>query len=156
MAGLDPSGGVLLSAFENEPALAQVQAVGFDAPPSMSWSVSPSLPQGVAVEDGPGLVEASWERVIDLFPLVHIRYLQEALDSQVQEVAAWADLPADAAEVTEFLANGTNMREYALTVTATGTAGGQPASADGSYQIQIWHQYDINRDIMKGEVDARR
>ncbi|MCC5811203.1 MAG: hypothetical protein JJU06_12610 [Ectothiorhodospiraceae bacterium] len=157
MASLSPVVDVLLREFENTPAEAIVTAEGFDDVTDWEWSASPSFPDGVEVTPEGEQLRLAWDLVPDLFPLDLIRY---RLDGEIHTVGAWADVPAEAEQITELRADTENKREYTFTVTANGFVeeGGQPVpvSATETYTVQILQQYDTNRDILQEEVDARR
>jgi|GEM_PF-5530819 len=153
---LTPAEGLLIREFDLERGVAEaIRASGHDVFTGWSWSVEPAFPAGVEVVASGDTLIVGWpETVPDLFPIELIRY---RLDGAVATVAGWGEVPA-AAEIVQFAANGANKREYRLTATASGlmntSSGPVPVSATGQYLIQVLHQYNANRDILKERIHA--
>ena len=97
-----------------------------------------------------------------LFPLDWIRY--KTFDNQIVQVDFWEDVPQpDQSPYIFFMKpNNNNMWQWELEVTAspagstTGTTGGTTQSVTATYIIQIFTNYNTNRDILVDEIDKRR
>lgn len=153
MASLSPTDDVLLREFYSTPASATVTAEGFDSVSDWSYEASPELPDDVEITPAGETWTLSWDYVAGLFPMIGITYRH---DDELSEVVEWDEVPEAAEEIIRMEANPANKREYSVTITATGTAAGQPASASRTYTVQVLHQYDHNQQTLKEEVDARR
>lgn len=88
--------------------------------------------------------------LLGIFRIVEILYLR---DRVIERCFAWEDLPADAHDIVAYRPDPVNVQIFVLTVTATTTLGIKESE---DFVIRVEADYTPGRDLMLGEINARR
>lgn len=164
MAELSPDSGTILISTQVDVAdQGIVSAQGFIGGVTWTWSIegvppAPLDPGGAfSVLEGGLSLTVDYIVTLGLFPFI-VRYIDAF--AQAFEVDDWALVPppSSGAEVVGLrVENPVELFKFQLSVTATGqdSQTGDQTQVGAVYDLDIFQNYDINRDILVDEVNAR-
>jgi hypothetical protein len=163
MAALAPTSGILLNTTQYSFITETINAVEFASVSSWDWTLTPidapSGAEGRNINITPmGLsLEVSYYSEETLFPIQWIDYIDK--DMNRFRVDNFGDLPVatESPDIVSFRNDPRNLITFQLTVEATGVDSmSLPVSANGTYQIYIFADYDKNNQMFIQQVTERK
>lgn len=135
-----------------------ITAGGFDTVTDWSYSVSPvnhSITNTPFFSFSPSVdtFTASYNADPSLFPLKYIDYVTSS--NRTVRTTTWGGIPASS-EISLMRERTVSVYVWSLTVTAEGYVGLEFKTATSSYNLLVFANYDINRDILVNEINRRR
>ncbi len=125
-----------------------------DTVTSITWSSTLTIPAQFVFTPsyllGVGTLLVHAPDFVDIFQIVDLQYL---LDGVPGIVYHWADLPADAEDVTAFHPDPQNIKNFPLDVTAHYSISSPETK---TYILRIFANYTLGKNLLVAAVDARR
>lgn len=162
---LSPSGGLLFSTLANNYLTATIDFVGFSEVESVEWVLTETgnTPPGtegrnITISEAGLALNVNYHNRIKLFPIEKLVYLTK--DLKRHTVKLWDEIPPmkTSPDVIEAHFSSYNLCTWTLDVTVVGK-GLAPMfpeqEAEGSYDLEVYCNYNQNRDILIDEVKRR-